>query len=157
MDEDSCVVKEFKQTIIQSVYRRWNLSELSPILGLCTVLDARFKHLKFLDPNVRSAVVNVLQTNTEMSMSESDKDPDCTMTDDIAVISQDTLSQEDSQDLENDTPVPKKVKKPRKLALDILLGPEDSNEGTLSVADEIEMYLQSKSPPRSVNVLNGGN
>ena len=37
--------------------------------------------------------------------------------------------------------------------MDILLGPEDYNEGTINVADEIEMYLQSKPPPRSVNVF----
>jgi len=39
------------------------------------------------------------------------------------------------------------------LALDILLGAKENNEGTLSVADEIEVYLQSKPPPRSVNVF----
>ena len=69
------------------------------------VLDACFNHLNFFDPSVRSAVVNVLQTNTEMLMSDIDKDPDCTMTDDIVLLSQDTMSQED---LEDDTPAPKK-------------------------------------------------
>jgi len=38
-------------------------------------------------------------------MSDIDKDPDCTMTDDIVLLSQDTMSQED---LEDDTPAPKK-------------------------------------------------
>jgi len=41
-------------------------------------------------------------------MSDSDKDPDCTMADDIVVLSQGTLNQED---LEDDIPAPKKVKK----------------------------------------------
>ena len=41
-DEDCHTVKEFKLTVTQSIQRRWNLSDLSPILGLCTVLDARF-------------------------------------------------------------------------------------------------------------------
>jgi len=39
------------------------------------------------------------------------------------------------------------------LALDILLGLEENDNGTLSIADEIEMYLQSKSPSRSVNIF----
>ena len=60
------------------------------------------------------------------------------------------MSHEDLQELEDDTPTPKKVLKPKKLALDILLGPEENNEGTLSIADEIEMYLQSKPPHHSV-------
>jgi len=35
-------------------------------------------------------------------MSDSDKDQDCTMADDIVLLSQDTMSQEeDSQDLED--------------------------------------------------------
>jgi len=39
-------------------------------------------------------------------MSDSDKDPDCTMADDVVVFSQDTLNQEDSLDLEDDIHVP---------------------------------------------------
>jgi len=153
LDKDSCVLKEFKHTVIESIHRRWKFSELSPILILCTVLDARFKHLKFIDANMKTAVVEVLQTNIERLMSDSDKDPDCTMADDVVVLSQDTLNQEDSLDLEDDIPAPKKVKKAKQSALDILLGPEENDNGTPSIPDEIEMYLQSKSPPRSVNIF----
>ena len=150
-DEDCHTLKEFKQTVTQSIQRRWNLSDLSPILGLCTVLDARFKHLKFLDENIRSDVICTLQSNTEMLMSNSDQDPDCTMADDVAVISQDTSHQEDSQ--EHYTPAAKKAKSHKQSALDILLGPEENSEGNVSIADEVEMYLQSKPPPRSTNIF----
>ena len=37
-DEDFHTLKEFKHTVTQSI-QRWNLSDLSPILGLCTVLS----------------------------------------------------------------------------------------------------------------------
>ena len=99
-DEDCHTLMEFKQTVTQLIRRRWNLSDLSPILGLCTVLDARFKHLKFLDEITRSDVLHILQSNTEMLMSDSDLDPDCTMADDVVLISQEsqkTSHQEDSQ------------------------------------------------------------
>jgi len=33
------------------------------------------------------------------------------------------------------------------------LGPEENDDGTPSIAEEIEMYLQSKSPPRIVNIF----
>lgn len=152
-DEDCHTLKEFKQTVTQSIRRRWNLSDLSPILGLCTVLDARFKHLKFLDETTRSDVLHSLQSNTEMLMSDRDLDPDCTMADDVVLTSQDsqdTSYQEDSQD---DMPAAKKAKSNKKSALDILLGPEENNEENVNLADEVETYLQSKSPPRSTNIF----
>ena len=40
-----------------------------------------------------------------------------------------------------------------KVTRDILLGPEDNSEGNVTIADEVEMYLQSKSPPRSTNIF----
>ena len=130
---------------------------MSPILGLCTVLDARFKHLKFLDETTRSDVLHSLQSNAEMLMSDRDLDPDCTMADDVTLISQDSQdishqedSQEDSQDV---MPAAKKAKSNKKSALDILLGPEESSEENVNLADEVEMYLQSKSPPRSTNIF----
>ena len=64
-------------------------------------LDARFKHLKFLDEITRSNVLHALQSNTEMLMSDRDLDPDCTMADDVVLIrqeSQETSHQENSQD-----------------------------------------------------------
>ena len=50
-------------------------------------------------------------------------------------------------------PAAKKAKSHKKSALDILLGPEENSEGNVSIEDEIEMYLQSKSPPRSTNIF----
>jgi len=44
-----------------------------------------FKHFKFLDPNVRSAVVELF--SAEVLMGDSDVNPDCTLVDDIAMIS----------------------------------------------------------------------
>ena len=153
-DEDCHTLKEFKQTVTQSIRRRWNLSDLSPILGLCTVLDARFKHLKFLDETTRSDFLHSLQSNAEMLMSDCDLDPDCIMADDVMLISQDSQdishqenSQEDSQDV---MPAVKKAKSNKKSALDILLGPEENSEENVNLA---EMYLQSKSPPRSTNIF----
>lgn len=147
-DKDCHTVKEFKLTVTQSIQRRWNLSDLSPILGLCTILDACFKHLKFLDEATRSDVIHILQSNTELLMSNSDLDPDCTMDDDVVLVSEESQEaphQEDSQD--DDMPAAKKAKSHKKSALDILLGPEDNSEGNGTIVDEVEMYLQSKSPP----------
>ena len=127
-DEDCHTLKEFKQTVSQSIQRRWNLSDLSPILGLYTVLDAHFKHLKFLDETARSDVLHILQSNIEMQMSDSDLDPDCIVANDVMLISQEsqeTSHQEDSQ--EDDMPAAKKAKS----ALDILLGPEENMRGML--------------------------
>ena len=127
--------KEFELTFIQLIQRRWNLSDLSPILDLCTVLDACFKHLKFPDKTTRTDVLHIFQSNTESLMSNSD----CTMADDVVLVSeesQETLHQEDLQD---DMPAAKKAKNHKKSALDILLGPENNSE--ISIADEIEMYL----------------
>ena len=89
-DEDCHTVKEFKLTVTQSIQRRWNLSDLSPILGLCTVLDARFNHLKFLDEATRSDALHILQSNTELLTSNSDVDPDCTMADDVMLVSEES-------------------------------------------------------------------
>ena len=46
-DEDSSIVKNFKETVVGSIKRRWTLHDISPILGLSTVLDTQFKPLKF--------------------------------------------------------------------------------------------------------------
>ena len=89
-DEDCHTLKEFKQTVTQSIQRRWNISDLLPILGLCTALDAHFKHLKFLDETTKSDVLHSLQSTAEMLMSDHDLDPDCTMADDVTLISQDS-------------------------------------------------------------------
>ena len=50
-------------------------------------------------------------------------------------------------------PAAKKAKSHKQSALDILLGPEENSEGNVSIADEIEMHLQSKPPPRSTNIF----
>ena len=34
-----------------------------------------------------------------------------------------------------------------------MLGPEENGEENVNLADEVEMYLQSKSPPRSTNIF----
>ena len=84
-------------------------------------MDARFKHLKFLDETTRSDILQVLQSNTEMLMSDRDLDPDCTMADDVVLISQEsqeTSHQENSQD---DMPTAKKAKSHKKSALDIFI------------------------------------
>ena len=81
-------------------------------------------------------------------------DPDCTMADDVVLISQEsqeTLHQEDSQG--DDMPAAKKAKGHKKSALDILLDPEENSEGNVSIADKVEMYLQSKSPPSSTDIF----
>jgi len=49
----------------QSIQRRWKLNDLSPVLGLCTILDAWFKHLNFLDKNTKVIIAQILQSNTE--------------------------------------------------------------------------------------------
>ena len=103
---------------------------LSPILGLCTVLDAHCKHLKLLD---ETDVLHILQSNTEMLMSDSDLHPNCTMADDVTLVSQEsqeTPYQEDSQD---DMPAAKKAKSHKKSAKDILLGLEENSEGNVAM------------------------
>ena len=34
-----------------------------------------------------------------------------------------------------------------------MLDPEENSEENVNLADEVEMYLQSKSPPRSTNIF----
>ena len=64
-----------------------------------TVLDARFKHLKFLDETTRSDVLHILQSNTELLMSDSDLDLDCTMADDVMLVSQESQETPHQEDL----------------------------------------------------------
>ena len=50
-------------------------------MGLSTVLDARFKPLKFLPDAQKSDIVYALKSNVERLVDDSD--PDCTMVSDI--------------------------------------------------------------------------
>ena len=42
-DEDSSIVKIFKETVVRSIKQRWTLHNISPILGLSTIFDTHFK------------------------------------------------------------------------------------------------------------------
>ena len=99
---------------------------MSPILGLCTVC---FKHLKFLDEATRSDVLHILQSNTELLMSN----PDCTMADDVVLVSEESQEAPHQEDSQDDMPTAKKAKSHKKSALDILLGPEDNSEGNVTI------------------------
>ena len=158
-DEDSSIVKNFKQTVVSSIKRRWSLHDISPILGLTTVLDARFKLLKFLPDTQKSDIVDALKSNVERLLDDSD--PDCTMVSDTepdCMISDHSPSTEseapsvptDSQ-ISCDGDIPAR-KKPKKSALDILLGPEETS-GSFTIDDEIDMYLQLKPPARSTKIF----
>lgn len=161
-DEDSSIVKAFKETVVDSIKRRWSLDDISPILGLSTVLDPRFKQLKFLTTAQKSDVMYALQTNIERLVDDSS--PCCTMVSDSCdeeadclIINQNPSTESevllvptDSQTTsDKDIPACKKL---RKSALDILLGPKETS-GSFTIDDEIDMYLQLKPPARSTNVF----
>ena len=109
-------LKEFKPTVIQTIQRRWNLRDLSPILGLYTVRDAHFKHLKFLYEATRSDVIHILQSNTELLMSNSDLNPDCTMADDVVLVSEESQESPNQENSQDDMPAAKKAKSHKKSA-----------------------------------------
>ena len=80
-DEDSSIIKYFKETGVSSIKQRWTLHDISPILGLSTVLDAHFKPLKFLPDAQKSDIVYTLKSNVKRLVDDSD--PDCTVVSDI--------------------------------------------------------------------------
>ena len=101
----------------------------------------------------------VLKSNVERLVDDSD--PDCTMVSNIepdCMISDQSPSTEweplsvltDSQ-ISGDGDIPA-CKKPKKSALDILLGPEETS-GSFTIDDEIDMYLQLKPPARSTKIF----
>ena len=149
-DGDSSIVKAFKETVVDSIKRRWSLDDISPILGLSTVLDPRFKQLKFLTSAQKSDIMFALETNIERvddSGRGSTRVSDGCDKDDCLIIDQNPC--DDSQSI-SDADVPP-CKKLKKSALDILLGPEETSSFTID--DEIDMYLQLKPPARSTNVF----
>ena len=149
-DGDSSIVKAFKETVVDSIKRRWSLDDISPILGLSTVLDPRFKQLKFLTSAQKSDIMFALETNIERvddSGRGSTRVSDGCDKDDCLIIDQNPC--DDSQSI-SDADVPP-CKKLKTSALDILLGPEETSSFTID--DEIDMYLQLKPPARSTNMF----
>ena len=109
-DGDSSIVKSFKGTVVKSIKQRWSLDDISPILGLTTVLDACFKQLKFLSDTQKSNIMYALQLNIERLV-----DPNCTMVSDSEAESNCLINDQseasvptDSQD--GDIPACKKLK-----------------------------------------------
>lgn len=107
---------------------------------MATVLDAHFKLLKFLPDTQKSDIMYALKSNIERLMDDSD--PDCTMVSDIepeCMISDQSPSIESEAlsvpSCDGDIPA---HKKPKKSALDILLGPEETS-GSFTIDDEIDM------------------
>jgi len=111
------------------------LDDLCPILGLSTILDARFKQLKFLQDEQKCSIINVLKSNVEIMAD----DQDCTMADNLecTIIEQEFSQSEmektqevelkDSQAILDEGGI-SETKKLKKTALDVLLGPEESQE-----------------------------
>ena len=158
-DGDSSIVKFFKETVVRSIKQRWSLHDISPILGLSTILDAHFKPLRFLPETQKSDIMYALKSNVERLVDDSD--PDCTMVSDTETdpmisdlspsIESEALSVPTDSQMSCDGDIPAR-KKPRKSALDILLGPEETSE-SFTTDDEIDMYLQLKPPGRSTNIF----
>ena len=73
-------------------------------------------------------------------------DCDCTMVDDTQCTSVESSSQSFTQEQ------PPVIKKAKKSALDILLGPEEDTRGR-TIKDEVEAYLHEKVCARKTNVL----
>ena len=142
-DGDSSIVKAFKETVVDSIKRRWSLDDISPILGLSTVLDPRFKQLKFLTSVQKSDIMYALETNIERvddSGRGSTRVSDGCDKDDCLIIDQNPC--DDSQSI-SDADVPP-CKKLKTSALDILLGPEETSSFTID--DEIDMYFTVEAP-----------
>ena len=57
-NDDSSVIKQFKNTVVAALKRRWSLENADPcqISMLATVLDPRFRNLKFLNNDQKSLV-----------------------------------------------------------------------------------------------------
>ena len=89
---------------------------MCPALALSAVLDARFKQLKFLEDTKKSAVIDALKSNVEILAEDHDYTSQQQVENEA--ISSSTMDSFDS-------PVAKRYKTS---ALDILLGPEESQE-----------------------------
>ena len=89
MDEDSVAIKEFKTAITESIEKQWSLDDLCPILGLSTILDARFKQLEFVQDEQKCSIIDALKSNVEIMAD----DQDCTMADNLecTIIEQESL------------------------------------------------------------------
>ena len=135
-DEDSVTIKEFKTAITESIEKRWSLDDLCPILHLSTILDTRFKQLKFLQDEQKCSIIDALKSNVEIMAD----DQDCTMADNLecTIIEQESSQSEmektqevelkDSQAILDEGSIPEAKKLKKKTALDVLLGPEESQE-----------------------------
>ena len=129
--------------------KRWNVEEISPILLISTALDPHFKLIKHLDKQTKAEVTQLVISNTERLVGDIDctmADSDCTMVDDTQCTSVESSSQSFTQEQ------PPVIKKAKKSALDILLGPEEDTRGR-TIKYEVEAYLHEKVCARKTNVL----
>lgn len=149
LPDDSIAVQSFKRTVKAAIMKRWNVEEISSILLISTALDPRFKLIKHLDEQTKAEVTQLVISNTERLVGDIDctmADSDCTMVDDTQCTSVESSSQSFTQEQ------PPVIKKAKKSALDILLGPEEDTRGR-TIKDEVEAYLHEKVCARKTNVL----
>ena len=62
-------------------------------------------------------------------MGDCDLDSDCTMADDVVLISEESQKTPHKENSQDDMRIAKKARSHKKSALDILLGPEDNSRG----------------------------
>ena len=149
LPDDSVAVQSFKRTVKAAIMKRWNVEEISSILLISTALAPRYKIIKHLDEQTKAEVTQLVISNTERLVSDIDctmADSDCTMVDDTQCTSVESSSQSFTQEQ------PPVIKKAKKSALDILLGPEEDTRGR-TIKDKVEAYLHEKVCARKTNVL----
>ena len=128
-ESDSAVIKRFKICVEFQIRTRWGLDEINAtdINVLASVLDPRYKSLKFLD----AEKISEIETELEDQISQLTCDGEA-----------------NSSSLSSSSQIipPPATKK----ALDILFGQEERNSSVLT--DEVELYFSENSIPR--NFLN---
>lgn len=106
-------------------------ADSSYILKLASVVDPQFKHLKFLDETQKITVHAEVVEKLKQYLMETD-------------------AQMNETDLTQEGPEPR----PKKRALDILLGPEEQLNSTITPELEFQQYLSEVSASRDINPIN---
>lgn len=132
-ESDSVAIKDFKKLVVQQIRKRWNIDGVDPTNPnaslLATVLDPRFKNVKFLN--------RVQHSQLEESLAQ------------LIVVPENSLSNDSSSS---------QLSSNKKSALDLLLGDaddylEESRPETNPAIETVRNYLADRIPSRESSPL----